>query len=114
MTPSRRNLLKIGAAAGVAAAATTSRAATFGNPDEPPQGAINTNGNPSSLTIPGPQNPLLSSQFPNSISPPATDAGSMPQFWATFNNSQRRIQDGRWARARSRRRTLLSPRHSQA
>jgi oxalate decarboxylase len=98
MTPSRRNLLKFGGAAGLAAAATTTRAATYGNPDEPPQGAINTNGNTSSLAIPGPQNPVLSNQFPSSISPPATDVGSLPQFWATFNNSQRRIQDGGWAR----------------
>ncbi len=52
MTPSRRNLLNFGAATGIAAAATATRAPTFGNPDEPPQGAVNTNGNASSLTIP--------------------------------------------------------------
>ena len=40
--PSRRNFLAATAAGGVAAAAATARAGTFGNPDEPPQGAINT------------------------------------------------------------------------
>jgi oxalate decarboxylase len=39
-------------------AATSARAASFGNPDEPPQGAINAK-NPESITDPGPQNPTL-------------------------------------------------------
>ena len=30
--------------------------------------------------------------------PPPTDVGSMPQFWASFNLAQRRIQDGGWGR----------------
>jgi hypothetical protein len=38
------------AAGAMAAAATTARAASFGNPDEPTQGAVNTKGNPASLT----------------------------------------------------------------
>jgi oxalate decarboxylase len=72
------------------------RAASFGNPDQPPQGAINAS--PASITDPGPQNPVLGSQFPSALSPPPTDVGDLPMFWASFNNAPRRIQDGGWAR----------------
>jgi oxalate decarboxylase len=95
---SRRRWLAATAATGMASAAATARAASFGNPDEPPQGVINTTKNPSSATDPGPQNPALANQFPAAFSPPATDVGSMPMFWASFNNAPRRIQDGGWAR----------------
>jgi oxalate decarboxylase len=73
------------------------RAASFGNPDEPPQGAINAK-NPASLTDPDPQNPAIVSQFPSAQFPPPTNVGDMPQFWASFNNAPRRIQNGGWAR----------------
>ena len=92
---SRRNMLALGAVGG-AALASAAGAATFGNPDEPAQGAINAN--PGGLSDPGPQNPALGSQFPSVQSPPATDVGGMPQFWASFNNASRRIQNGGWAR----------------
>src|SRR5882757_485624 len=95
---SRRNVLAVAAAGTVATAAKAASAQTFGNPDLPPQGAINTTGNPSSATDPGPQNPALASQFPDAFSPPATDVGDMPMFWASFNNAPRRIQNGGWAR----------------
>lgn len=94
----RRSILAAGSVAGIAAAATQAVAASYGNPDEPPQGAINAQDNPTSLTIPGPHNDTLSGLFPTSVSPPPTDIGSMPQFWASFNNAQRRIQNGGWAR----------------
>jgi len=77
--------------------AATARAASFGNPDEPPQGAINAK-NPGSVTDPGPQNPAVVGQFPSAVSPPATDVGGMPMTWASFNNAPRRIQNGGWAR----------------
>src|SRR5271170_456337 len=92
---SRRTVLAAAAAGSVATAA---HAASFGNPDEPPQGEINTKNHPASVTDPGPQNPAISSQFPGAFSPPATDVGDMPMFWASFNNAPRRIQDGGWAR----------------
>ena len=99
MTLSRRNILSAGAAAGMAGAAISSAAAAgFGNPDEPPQGAVNTQGNPRSASNPGPQNPAISGQFPAAFSPPPTDVGDLPQFWASFNNAPRRIQAGGWAR----------------
>jgi oxalate decarboxylase len=92
---SRREVLAASAAG--ALVSTTARAAEFGNPDEPPQGAINAT-NPASLTNPGPQNPAIASQFPSAQSPPPTDVGSMPLFWASFNNAPNRIQNGGWAR----------------
>jgi oxalate decarboxylase len=92
---SRRSVLAAAAAGTVATAAV---AQTFGNPDQPPQGAINTTGNPSSFTDPGPQNRAIASQFPAAFSPPATNIGDMPMFWASFNNAPRRIQNGGWAR----------------
>src|SRR5205807_4912137 len=93
---SRRDVLAT-AAAGVAMSTTAAAAASFGNPDEPPQGAINAR-NRASVTDPGPQNPAIRDQFPSAFSPPASDVGSMPQIWASFNNAPRRIQDGGWAR----------------
>src|SRR5438132_6828185 len=95
----RRGLLGAGAG-GLAAASVVSvgaRAASFGNPDAPEQGAINAT-NPASLTDPGPQNPAIASQFPAANSPPATDTNDLPQFWASFNNTPKRIQNGGWAR----------------
>src|SRR6201997_4209097 len=70
---------------------------SFGNPNDPPQGAINAK-NPRSVIDPGPQNPAIRDQFPNAFSPPPTDVGSMPLSWASFNNAPRRIQNGGLAR----------------
>ncbi len=93
---SRRDVLAA-SAAGAVATASAARAATFGNPDEPPQGAINAKG-PGNLTDPGPQNPVIGNQFPSAQFPPATDVGGMPMDWASFNNAPKRIQNGGWAR----------------
>jgi oxalate decarboxylase len=90
---SRRDVL---AASAVGAAMTTSaNAQTFGNPDQPPQGAINSR---VPVTDPGPQNPAIANQFPSAQSPPPTDVGGMPLTWASFNNAPKRIQNGGWAR----------------
>ncbi len=91
---SRRTWLAATAASSVAVAA---KAASFGNPDEPPQGAVNAQ-NPASLTDPGPHNQAIADQFPGASSPPATDIGDLPQYWASFNNAPRRTQNGGWAR----------------
>jgi oxalate decarboxylase len=98
MPASRRQIFTAGAAVGIGVLATRAGAASFGNPDEPPQGIVNTQGNPRSAVAPGPQNPTLSGQFPKAFIPPATDVGDLPLFWASFNNAPRRIQDGGWAR----------------
>ena len=95
---SRRTMLAATAASGAASAAAAARAASFGNPDEPPQGAVNTRGNPASTSDPGPRSPPLAGQFPSAQSPPPTDVSDMPMFWASFNNAPKRIQNGGWAR----------------
>ncbi len=89
----RRGLL---AALGAVGAAGAAHAATFGNPDTPPQGAINAS--KQTLVNPGPRNPALEEQFPSLGNPPATDDLGMPMIWASFNNAHRRIQSGGWAR----------------
>jgi oxalate decarboxylase len=100
---SRREVLATTAAAGVATTAIPPTAApekaaiSFGNPDDPPQGAANA-ANPRSTTDPGPKNPAISDRFPSAFSPPSTDVGNLPLNWATFNNAHRRIQNGGWAR----------------
>src|SRR5207244_12938605 len=73
------------------------RGAASGTPEEPPQGAINAT-NPASLTDPGPHSPAIADQFPAASSPPATSTNDLPQFWASFNNAPKRIQNGGWAR----------------
>ena len=92
---SRRTALSLGGA-GATIAATGALAQTFGNPDRPPQGAINAT--PEAQSIPGPKNKPLSNLFPDAESPPATDVGGVPRFWSSFELSNRRIQAGGWAR----------------
>jgi len=95
---SRRTMIATGAAGGLATVAATARATgVFGNPDMPPQGAINAH-DPQGLTDPGPKNPGLADNFPSFQNPPATDVDGMPLFWASFNNAHKRIQNGGWAR----------------
>src|SRR3978361_2578092 len=89
---SRRDLLAVSAGG---AAMSAAHAASFGNPDLPPQGAINAR-TPGALRDPGPQSETLGSQFPSAQSPPATDVGGMPMDWASFNNAPKRIQNGGW------------------
>src|ERR1700752_3725870 len=91
---SRRNVLAVTAAGAVATAA---HAASFGNPDQPPQGAVNAKA-PGNLNDPGPQSEAIGSQFPSAQFPPATDVGGMPMDWASFNNAPKRVQNGGWAR----------------
>ena len=93
---SRRDVLAV-SAAGAVMTATAARAASFGNPDLPPQGAINAKG-PGNLADPGPQSPAIGNQFPSAQFPPATDVGGMPMDWASFNNAPKRVQNGGWAR----------------
>jgi oxalate decarboxylase len=71
---------------------------TFGNPDLPPEGRVNTAGNPESLRSDGPHNEAIDSQFPSQIDPPPTDISTQPFFWSSFNISPKRIQNGGWAR----------------
>jgi len=92
---SRRAML---AAGGFAAITTAAHAAgVFGNPDVPPEGAVNVT-NLKALTDPGPQDPEFAGNEPSFLNPPATDVNGMPQFWASFNLAPKRIQNGGWAR----------------
>ena len=93
---SRRTLLAAAAFGGGIMAASHAKAASLGNPDLPPQGAINAN--PGSVSDPGPRNPGIASQLPSAGNPPATDVGDMPLFWSSFNTAHKRIQNGGWAR----------------
>src|ERR1043165_2544639 len=88
---SRRDVLAV--SAGAAMTASEARAQSFGNPDLPPQGAVNARA-PGNLSDPGPQSPAIASQFPSAQSPPPTDVGGMPLTWASFNNAPKRIQNG--------------------
>jgi oxalate decarboxylase len=97
-TFSRRSILAAGAAAGITSVAAAAQpAGTFGNPNEPPEGALNAT-NPKALTDPGPEDPMLAGNEPTFLRPPATDVNGMPQFWTSFNLAPERIQNGGWAR----------------
>ena len=74
---SRRNILATAAVGAMSAAA--ARAADFGNPDQPPEGAVNVT-NPKALTDPGPQDPGLAGNEAAFQNPPATDVNGMSQF----------------------------------
>jgi oxalate decarboxylase len=93
---SRRGLLAA-SAMGAAMTVSAASAGSFGNSDEPPEGAINAK-NPTSVTDPGPQDPAIRDQLQSAFSPPPTDVCGMPQIWSSFNTVQRRIQNGGWAR----------------
>jgi oxalate decarboxylase len=92
---SRRDVLA--ASAGAVMTASAAHAASFGNPDQPAQGAVNGKA-PGNLKDPGPQSEAIGSQFPSAQFPPATDVGGMPMDWASFNNAPKRVQNGGWAR----------------
>jgi len=97
MNLSRRGALAATAAGAAAITATLARGASFGNPDLPPEGAVNVT-DPRALAIPGPHDTGLAEAEPAFLDPPATDVGSSPQFWASFNLAPRRIQNGGWGR----------------
>src|SRR5438309_1390727 len=92
---SRRDVLAV-SAAGAVMTASAARAASFGNPDEPPQGAVNAKS--PGLTDQGPQRRPIGNHFPPANPPRATDVDGMPMDWASFNNAPKRIQNGGWAR----------------
>ncbi|MCR2763543.1 cupin domain-containing protein [Microbacterium sp. zg.B48] len=70
----------------------------LGNPDLPPEGEINTSGDPAALAMTGPQNPALANLFPSQLHAPPTDVSTQAFFWSSFNISPRRVQAGGWAR----------------
>ena len=51
-----------------------------------------------SASNPGPENTPLKELLPDSGLPPASDHGSVKQFWSSMSLAHRRIQQGGWAR----------------
>src|SRR3984885_8424388 len=51
-----------------------------------------------SASNPGPVNPTIAAQQPDSETPPPTDHGDVNPFWYSFDLAHRRIQDGGWTR----------------
>jgi oxalate decarboxylase len=97
LNSSRRNLLVAGVAGAVVTSESVGHAASFGNPDEPAEAAVNV-ANPKALSDPGPQDQNLAGNEPAFLDPPATDVNGMPQYWAQFNLAPKRIQNGGWGR----------------
>ncbi|WP_068469836.1 cupin domain-containing protein [Candidatus Protochlamydia phocaeensis] len=69
-----------------------------GNPDNERRGFDLAEINPESATDPGPKNPLERDLAPSSEMPPSTDRGDVPNFWFPFSRSNKRLQEGGWAR----------------
>ncbi len=90
-------MLAASAAGGLMTSA-AARAATLGNPDNPPQGAPAISGDKQSASDPGPRNDDLAAQFPDSELPPTTDHGNVENFWFPFAQANRRVQAGGWSR----------------
>jgi oxalate decarboxylase len=83
---------------GAAALAAATTALTAGTASAQSLEELRAGRNSAAITDPGPKNPAMSRLFPDSYTPPITDHGLPPQFWASFNTSHRRIQGGGWAR----------------
>jgi hypothetical protein len=71
---SRRDVLAA-SAMGAVMTVSAAKAGSFGNPDQPAQGAINAK-NPASITDPGPQDPAIRDQLQLAFSPPPTDCSA--------------------------------------
>jgi len=75
-----------------AAMATVAAAGAAGAADEPKGHTARDASNP------GPDNSGLTALSRHSFSPPRTDHGDVPSFWASFATAHRRIQPGGWTR----------------
>jgi oxalate decarboxylase len=96
MIVSRRSFAA--ATAGGILTVNAARAAELGNPDVPAQGPAAIKDHPRSANIPGPRNEALDSQFPSSEMPPSTDHGEVENFWFSFAQANRRVENGGWTR----------------
>src|SRR5438445_5302491 len=89
---SRRGFLGIGSAA-LAAAGMLSVADAAGQEQHPYPAK-----NDKSASAPGPGNPALDGQNPDSFLPPPSDAGGVQTFKYPFGLSHKRMQEGGWSR----------------
>ena len=96
-TLSRRKFL--GASSAVVAAAAGLGTAQAQEPQQPGEQLIRTPDHhlPAEAEKAG-QNPRLEAQNPNSVYPPATDAGGQPPFKYSFALSHKRMETGGWTR----------------
>lgn len=83
-----QNLQRRGVLAAAGVALTTAVAQAQGEPVQGAEGA----------SIAGPINPSRQAQEPNTILPPKTDHGTMPNLKWSFTDSHMRIEEGGWAR----------------
>jgi len=93
---SRRGFLEMGSAALAAAGmlSATDAAAQDQKADQKPY----PNRNDRSASAPGPGNPALDAQNPDSFLPPPTDAGGVQTFKYPFGLAHKRMQEGGWSR----------------
>lgn len=102
-TFSRRGFLGVGSAA-LAAVGMLSSTDAAGQtqqpypPKEERDGKPYPTGNDRSASDPGPTNPPLDAQNPDSFLPPPTDAGGVQTFKYPFSLSHKRMQEGGWSR----------------
>ncbi|GHO61209.1 oxalate decarboxylase OxdD [Ktedonobacter sp. SOSP1-52] len=98
MDTTRRKILQTLAAAGAVASITSVPAvahATSTPADEPVPEPIEGN---LGATDPGPRNIALDEMNPDTLAPPTTDAGIMPNLKFSFSNAHNRLANGGWAR----------------
>ncbi len=89
---SRRGFLGMSSAALAAAGMLPAAAASGQEPKSYPDK------NDRSASAPGPGNPALDAQNPDSFLPPSTDAGGVQTFKYPFGMSHKRMQEGGWSR----------------
>ncbi len=72
------------------------------NPSQPASGAAGQIPQPirdgAGATDPGPRNLALDYQNPSTLTPPSTDAGTIPNLKFSFANAHNRLEEGGWAR----------------
>ena len=88
---SRRGFLEMGTAALAAAGMLSADAAAQNQKPYPTK-------NDRSASAPGPGNPSIDAQNPDSFLPPSTDAGGVQTFKYPFGLSHKRMQEGGWSR----------------
>ena len=86
---SRRFLVGAGAAAGLLMAGTAQAQSAK---------TVKAGEGDASAANPGPENKVLRGLNPDAFTPPPTDHGSVPQFWQSFSQAHRRVQEGGWSR----------------
>ena len=89
---SRRGFLEVGSAALAAVGALS--AADAAAQEQHPYPTKNDR----SSSAPGPENPAIDAQNPDSFLPPPTDAGGVPTFKYPFGIAHKRMQEGGWSR----------------